>query len=849
MTSQLVVRSAAEPDRFPDARGVQRPRICTFPPFTSTSGQEAVELAAEAGLVLDNWQQFVLHVGLGERADGSWSAFETCVNVPRQNGKGGIIEARELAGLFLLGEKLILHSAHEFKDLDLTTPILTANRGWSTMGELRDGDEVYAPDGTPTKVLAAHPVLTASDCYRVTLADGQSFVAGSGHLWQVGEVSRSGAVQARVVTTEEMRTAGLVHTWTRERGRDRNVYRWRMDLPEPFDSPRADLPIDPYLLGAWLGDGDASGGRLTVGAQDLPKFLASLDALGERYYVAPDKRTDGRVHYVGVYGLRARLRDVGVLGAKRIPAMYATASVEQRRALLAGILDTGGTVSAHQIAVTMVKRQLMEDVASLVRSLGYRATFREFRARLNGEDAGAMYRVQFSAGASDPFRLARKNAAIRRLRASRSRSNAVVSIERVPTRPTRCITVAHESGCFVIGRGFTVTHNTAKEAFLRIERLIMNTDSLRKRVRAVRRTTGEEAIELLTGARLRFLARSGGSGRGFTGSCNILDEAMVLGDDAMGALMPTMAAVKDPQVWYLGSAGIGHPSMQLGRLRARALEALETGVPDPSLAYLEWSINPHVTECPQGCTEHDDPRAPESVARANPALGYRLSLEHTERERLTMGEAIFARERLGVGEYPSDSADTWSVIGEDAWRALTDGDSQAADPVAFAIDMTPERSHASICVAGANGSAVHVEVVDNRPGTDWIVQRAVDLHERWNPRCWVVDAGGPAGSLIPDLERELGVTVVSPKVRQYAQACGSFFDAVTSGDLVHLDQAPLATALAGARKRDLGEAWAWSRRGVGVDISPLVGVTLARWGLTAEVEEPEEEVEPWVAFR
>ena len=505
MTSQLVERSAAAPDPMPDARGQQRPRIVTYPPFVSSSGQEAIELAATAGLILDDWQQFILHVGLGECADGSWSAFETCVNVPRQNGKGGVIEARELAGLFLLGEQLILHSAHEFK--------------------------------------------------------------------------------------------------------------------------------------------------------------------------------------------------------------------------------------------------------------------------------------------------------------------------------------------------------TAKEAFRRIDRLIESSSSLSRRVLNVRRTTGEEAIEMRSGARLRFLARSGGSGRGFTGNCNILDEAMILGDEAMGALMPTMAAVKDPQVWYLGSAGIGQQSMQLGRLRQRALDAMESGEPDPSLAYMEWSIDPHVTECSQGCLNHDDPRSPVSVARANPALGTRLTLEHTEREQLTMGDAIFARERLGVGDYPSDSADTWSVIGEDAWRALADGDSQPADPVAFAIDMTPERSHTSICVAGLNGEAVHVEVVENRPGMDWVVERARDLHERWSPRCWVVDAGGPAGSLIPDLERALGVTVSSPKVRQYAQACGQFYDAVTSGDIVHLDQAPLATALAGARKRDLGEAWAWARRGVGVDISPLVAVTLARWGLTAEVEEPEEEYEPWVAFR
>lgn len=81
-----------------------------------------------------------------------------------------------------------------------------------------------------------------------------------------------------------------------------------------------------------------------------------------------------------------------------------------------------------------------------------------------------------------------------------------------------------------------------------------------------------------------------------------------------------------------------------------------------------------------------------------------------------------------------------------------------------------------------------------------------------------------------------------------AQATGQFYDAVVSQQLVHIGQAPLSVALAGARKRDLGEAWAWARRGVGVDISPLVGVTLARWGLSAEVEEKPEEVEPWIAF-
>jgi hypothetical protein len=378
---------------------------------------------------------------------------------------------------------------------------------------------------------------------------------------------------------------------------------------------------------------------------------------------------------------------------------------------------------------------------------------------------------------------------------------------------------------------------TAKNAFKRIERLIRACPDLHKRVKAYRYTVGEESIELHTGQILRFIARSKGSGRGFTGDCNILDEDMILGDEAMDALLPTMAAVENPQIWYLGSAGIGAQSVQLGRLRRRALAAIEVGVPDPSLAYFEWSANLHVAECAKDCAEHDDPASDETVLKANPAVGYRLTLEKVANERSTLSAAGYARERLGEGDYPSDEADTWQVIGEDAWRALAAAESQPSDPVAFAIDMTPERSHAAIAVAGAWRGGTHVEVVDHRPGTGWILDRAEELHKKWKPRCWVVDAGGPAGSLIEDLADRLGVEIVSPKAREVAAACGQFYDAVTEQTLSHLDQAPLSAALAGAQQRPLGDAWAWARRVVSVDISPLVAATLAKWGLGAPVEE------------
>ncbi|MFH9012531.1 terminase [Streptomyces sp. NPDC017943] len=378
---------------------------------------------------------------------------------------------------------------------------------------------------------------------------------------------------------------------------------------------------------------------------------------------------------------------------------------------------------------------------------------------------------------------------------------------------------------------------TAKNAFKRIERLIRQTPDLHKRVKTYRQTVGEEGIELHTGQLLRFIARSKGSGRGFTGHCNVMDEDMILGDNEMDALLPTMAAVQDPQIWYLGSAGIGAPSVQLGRLRRRALAAIEAGAPDPSLAYMEWSAQPHLDECPQDCTEHDDAASDQAVLKSNPGVGYRLTLEKVARERATLSREGYARERLGVGEYPADEADTWQVIGEDAWRALAAAESEPSDPVAFAIDMTPERSHAAIAVAGEWRGGTHVEVVDHRPGTGWILERARELHERWQPRCWVIDGAGPAGSLIADLEEALGVEVVQPKGRDVAAACGQFYDAVTEQTLSHLDQAPLAAALAGAQKRTLGDAWAWARRIVSVDISPLVAATLAKWGLGVEVEE------------
>lgn len=376
---------------------------------------------------------------------------------------------------------------------------------------------------------------------------------------------------------------------------------------------------------------------------------------------------------------------------------------------------------------------------------------------------------------------------------------------------------------------------TAREMFLRIKELVEGSDQFRRRVRKVSTSHGEEGIELTTGQRLRFIARSRGSGRGFSGECNIWDEAQNLPDAMVDALMPTMSAKPNPQLWYGATAGDKDiaPCGQLARLRRRGMAGC-----DPSLAYFEWSIDPHTEFCGAGCDAHDDEDDPASWAKANPSYGVRISAEHVAREHASMSRAGFARERLGVGNYPPEW-DGWEVIPAETWRALADADSTMVDPVAFAVDAAPNGVWGAVAAAGTRPDGLlHGEVVDHRPGTSWMVPRLMELASRWNPSVIVVDPAGPAGALVADVDAA-GVGVVKASARDTAQAFGWFYQEVTEGGrLRHLDQPMLAAALAGASTRSLGDARAWDRRGPSVDICPLVAVTLAAWGHASRVLDP-----------
>ena len=358
---------------------------------------------------------------------------------------------------------------------------------------------------------------------------------------------------------------------------------------------------------------------------------------------------------------------------------------------------------------------------------------------------------------------------------------------------------------------------TAREAFLRVLTLVDGSDSLRKLVapRGVRTSHGEEGIELRNGARLRFVARSTGSGRGFSGDRVILDEAYNLGSDSMAALLPTLSARPNPQLWYTSSSGMV-TSEQLHAVRKRGRAG-----GDPSLCYLEWSSDPDDLDL-------DDRGA---WGQANPALGIRISEDHIARERAALGDAEFARERLGVW----DEILGEQVIPVPAWLRVADPLSQVTDPVMFSLDVSPDRGSASIGVAGMREDGrFHIEVVERRPGTAWVVPRLAEVTTRNACLGVTIDDRSPAAALKAELVAA-EVNVVTTSTSEMAQACGQFFDAATQDGLRHLDQPVLNVALSGARKRPLGDAWAWHRQALSVDITPLVAVTLALFGFRRQL--------------
>lgn len=350
--------------------------------------------------------------------------------------------------------------------------------------------------------------------------------------------------------------------------------------------------------------------------------------------------------------------------------------------------------------------------------------------------------------------------------------------------------------------------DTAREVFGRLLGIIEQFPNLEERVESVMRAVNREYIRFKSGQTIRFKARSTGSGRGFSCDCLLLDEAQILSPSSWSAILPTMSARPNPQAWLLGTPPTENDDGEVFE-RMRNLGVLGR---ENTVAYLEWAA------------ESDDPiDDPLTWAKANPAYGSRISQEAVATELASMSEEQFRLERLGIW---NEAAAHMPVIPAAVWRKLNaPGPDSETPPTAFGVDM----SHAmqiSVAAAWVVEDSIHVEEVwaggDVAAAVQWIATAAGRRTEV------VIDDLSPASQMVPELINRR-VKVRKSTARDMAKGCLQFESRAGAGTVSHAGQAQLAAAVAGAKKRPIGDAggWGWDRRDASSQIHPLVACTLA----------------------
>ncbi len=334
--------------------------------------------------------------------------------------------------------------AHDMaiKGLALDTPIPTPY-GWTTMGELQVGDTVFDMDGKPCRVTVKSDVKNLP-CYEVTASNGDSIVCDDEHYW-VATIGQQRQATHQIGDLYAAKRSGKPVT---------------LPVAGSLDLPDQPLPMDPYLFGLWLGDGSAAAARLTANAHDVEHYEAAMRAAG----VVPGKRQQSAGAYtVSMLGQRKVLADMGALGDKVIPSIYLRGSVAQRRALLAGLMDSDGTVSRGRASFVAKRREHAEAVAELAWSLGERP--RLSSGQRSGFGVTGMYHFVDWTPVVNPFSLPRK--ASKLTGRSKRVYNAVKSVTKVDSVPTACIAVDSPTRTYLAGKSMIPTHNTAESDALK----------------------------------------------------------------------------------------------------------------------------------------------------------------------------------------------------------------------------------------------------------------------------------------------------------------------------------------------------------------------------------------------
>jgi replicative DNA helicase len=355
------------------------------------------------------------------------------------------------------------------KALSLDTPLPTPT-GWTTMGAVRVGDHLLGADGRPTKVTAATEVMLGRPCYEVEFSDGTVIVADEQHQWLTETRASRKSAQAAAVghngyrnqqtfaSVNSVKTTGEIATTLRCETADRRLNH-AVPVAAAADLPLQALPLSPYALGVWLGDGHTDAARFTTSD---PEIIAQLEAedfrIGENGRMTYSLRFPADSAPAGT--VQAVLRTMCVLGNKHIPAEYLRSAESQRRDLLAGLLDTDGYVNkTGTVQFSVTDRRLAHDTWELVLSLGYKAKLTTKQVAGRDADHSICYIVTFTPS-EKVFRLSRK--ILRQTTRDHPSTNLryITDVRPIVSVPVRCVEVDNDDHLYLAGRTWIPTHNS-----------------------------------------------------------------------------------------------------------------------------------------------------------------------------------------------------------------------------------------------------------------------------------------------------------------------------------------------------------------------------------------------------
>lgn len=376
---------------------------------------------------------------------------------------------------------LLLAGTQSGKALDENTEIPTPS-GFVKIKDLKKGDLVYDENGNECSVTGKFGPFINDDCYKLTFDDKSTTIADAEHLWKVQSYKQR-KNQARqikepdpswtkrpqcqrddrhsVLSTEEL---------LKEVKASNGGSNWSISINEPVKYPERDLPIKPYILGAWLGDGSSRSPYIFTEDQEVVKQIKALGIKTEKRERLSKNTGKAKCYALGNIkrggndrsrsNISQGLYELNLLQNKHIPDIYLTASISQRVELLRGLCDTDGyATDAGRVEFTTTNEPLATGFLELVRSLGIKVKAKKGKSIYDGKVCGDKWRITFYTSLR-VFHIERKYKKQNKPKRSDVFNRYIRKIEKVESRPTYCISVSSDNKMFLAGRNYITTHNT-----------------------------------------------------------------------------------------------------------------------------------------------------------------------------------------------------------------------------------------------------------------------------------------------------------------------------------------------------------------------------------------------------